>query len=344
MSCYLQFGLRFPRGPLLRLLRTGVCATALSTVAACPAVWATQAPTQHAPSEIVAHIEGSDVSIDGKMIENASTLESVANGNAITVHSGDAVLRLVDGGEISICGPAKLMVLKSDATVTLALQFGRMHFDLPAAAKVRVLTPSIVATPTDIAGGKRDLIVGLDQDNSMCVIAATGAVQLEQQFSGERLIVPESGDFSLQGGQLAPMADTGQSCKCVSMLLSPEVSEPEVAMAAGTNQSHPIASAKDRSADAPPVFTPGSTAVLPSLIFSSPNPQAPNAPTAETAMLVREVRAESDWEFSGSVQTPDFARASRALGVSGNRTASDESSSRKKSGGFWASLKRFFVG
>ena len=331
----------------MRRLRDGVWAAAwIAALAASPTARAAQAPAQPVdPDEIIAHVEGPDVSINGKMLDPASTLKSVANGNAITVHSGEALLHLVDGGEISICGPAKLTVLKSDATVTLALQFGRMHFELPSTVKVRVLTPSIVATPIDIAGGKRDLIVGLDQNDSMCVIAATGAVQLEQEFSGERLIVPEMGDFSLQAGQLVPMADTGQSCKCLSMPESPEVSEPEIAMAPGANESHPVKPEKKQSLEAQPVSISESSVVLPSLIFSSPNPQAPNAPTEETAMLVRVVTADPDWEFTGNVETPDFAHAmSEALGMSGNRSAGNESSSRKKSGGFWASLKRFFVG
>ncbi|HKQ85432.1 MAG TPA: hypothetical protein VJS43_01550, partial [Candidatus Acidoferrales bacterium] len=61
------------------------------------------------------------------------------------------------------------------------------------------------------------------------------------------------------------------------------------------------------------------------------------------------VRDEPDWEFTGRVEAPDFARAmSRALGESGESPNSEkspnDSGAQKKSGGFWATIKRLFIG
>jgi hypothetical protein len=340
---------------------------------------------QNAPAEIVAHIQGGDISINGEMLTKASTLASVANGNVVTVHSGEATLQLIDGGEVSVCGPAKFTVLASADAITLALDFGRMHVDLPASVSLRVLTPSIVATPIDIQGGKRDLVVGLDQDDSMCVLAATGAVQLEQQFSGERLIVPESGDFSLQSGQLVPVADTGQNCKCAAvpqiLPATPSGSAPETAsetppltvpqgvmssdaspqqavapqqeasvgvgLLARPNDSHPVPPEKQESAVAvqPPDNAPVYKIILPPMVFSASSPAPPNVPTEETALLIREVHADPNWEFTGRVETPEFAKAmSQALGEAGPSAQSTNSTMQKKPGGFWSSLKRIFIG
>jgi hypothetical protein len=347
-----------------------------------------------APAEVIAHIHGGDVSIDGQMLQRASTLVSVVNGNVVTVHSGEASMQLVDGGEISICGPAQVTVLQSNGIITLALELGSLHADLPKSVSLRVLTPSIVATPIDINGGKRDLTVGLDQSDSLCVLASTGAVQLEQQFSGERLIVPESGDFALHDGQLIPSVDDGRNCKCSALpqiipgepapqhYPAPETADQippqnapaaiapnpsaaiiaqqeaaadpppvEVVLLSRPNDDHPIASPPAQSkppaqlADVPPV----TKIVLPPLVFSAASPAPPDIPTEETALLIREVRANPDWEYDGEVQAPTFAKElSKALGegapanqppLAGQGIAAD-----KKPKGFWVSLKKFFVG
>ena len=341
-------------GLLSRSLQSALCAAALLGAAlVCPSA---RTDGQISPSDVVARIQGSDLSINGQMLTPASTLVSVANGNVVTVHSGEASMRLIDGGEVSVCGPARFTVLANgDGAITLALDFGRMHVELPATVSLRVLTPMIVATPIEIEGGQRDVIVGLDQDNSLCVLAATGAVRLEQQFSGQRMIVPQSGDFSLQNGQLVPVADTGGSCKCAQVPMvtpgRPSGPTPETAVVIPpAADTHPVAqSAQEQIAQAPAVAAPAYQIDLPPMVYSSAMPKPPNVPTEETAILIREVRDEPDWEFTGRVEAPDFARAmSRALGESGESPHSDRSANdgddQKKPSGFWATLKRLFIG
>ena len=361
-------------------VRLAVCAVAVLAFAA--ASYAAQSAAQAAP-EIVAHIQGSDVSTNDRALVPVSTLVSVANGNEVTVHSGEARMQLVDGGEISVCGPAKFTVLAdSEGAITLALDFGRMHVDLPASVNLRVLTTSIVATPIEINGGKRDIIFGLDQSDSLCVIAALGAVQLEQQFSGQRLIVPESSDFSLQNGQLVPVAGSPQACTCAAApqlgpggnsgapetaseppppsasspstpsASSVPVAEPNLAVGAlaPANENHPIAPSRQVASQSPPDAAPDYKIVLPPLVFSSASPEPPGVPTEETAMLIREIHDDPDWDFTGHVGPPGFAQAmSKALGEGGDSSQSQSSlppagSAGKKSGGFWATLKRLFIG
>jgi hypothetical protein len=370
---HFQFG---RRGLWLRLLCAAAgLALTVGILALCHATGA----GQQSP-EVVAHIQGSDISINGELLKKASTLVSVANGNVVTVHSGQASMRLVDGGEISICGPAKFTVLESNATITLALEFGSVHFELPSSVSLRLLTASIVATPIEIQGGKRDLTVGLDQNNSMCVLAATGAVQLEQQLSGERMIVPELGDFSLEDGQLVPGADTGQSCQCASLPMAepgvpvpssppqramlvppaqaptaapsmPAVSQPPLGVAQlGTNHDEHPSAPEQETAVKPPAMDPATQdrIMLPPVTFSSNSPFSPAAPTEETALLVREVRANPDWEFTGRVETPGFAKAmSSALGEGGAaETASSPAGNAvlPKKRGFWHAVKKILIG
>src|ERR1700751_425358 len=114
------------------------------------------------PPGTIGRVEGNDVSIEGGAAAANGTSTSapsmfVANGSVITVHSGQARMTLVGGGEIDVCGPAKFTLLQSGPAITLALNFGRMRVQLPAAVQLRIFTPTIVVTPIDIGGGASGL-------------------------------------------------------------------------------------------------------------------------------------------------------------------------------------------
>jgi hypothetical protein len=172
-----------------------------------------------APAGAVGHVEGKDISVEstvtaGRDVGGSSPGTVVSNGSIVTVHSGHALLTLLAGGKVEICGPAKFTMLQTNGAITLALNFGRVRVQLPLNSSLRVFTPTIVATPLDISGGARDVAVGLNLDDSLCVRATSGAIQLEHQFSGEKLIVPQAGEFFLNAGQLLPVAGTPGSCDC----------------------------------------------------------------------------------------------------------------------------------
>ncbi|MGD1211765.1 MAG: hypothetical protein ABR973_10465 [Candidatus Acidiferrales bacterium] len=185
------------------------------------ALWPALAGAQQAPPGAIGQVEGNDVSVEGGTAAATETSTSaasiyVSNGSVVTVHSGQARMTLFAGGEVDICGPAKITVLKSGEAITLALNFGRMRVQLPAKTSLRVFTPTIIGTPLDISGGARDVTMGLNLDDSLCVVAGSGAIQLEHQFTGERLIVPQAGEFFLSSGKLVPVAGTPGSCQCVA--------------------------------------------------------------------------------------------------------------------------------
>jgi hypothetical protein len=185
--------------------------------------WPRPAHAQEAPAAgTVGRVEGNDISVDGGIsaglgIANTTPGILVANGSVVTVHSGQAKMMLTAGGQLDICGPAKLTVLQSNGAITVALNFGRVHIELPASTSLRIFTPSIIATPIDIGGAARDVAVGLNLDDSLCVLATSGALQLEHQFTGEKLIVPQAGEFFLASGQLVPVAGAPGSCECAEM-------------------------------------------------------------------------------------------------------------------------------
>jgi len=175
----------------------------------------------------IGRVEGNDISVEGAGASGNGDTPSaggqlasflVSNGNVVTVHVGQARMTLAAGGQVDICGPAKFTVLESGGAITLALNFGRMHVQIPATTSLRIYTPTIIATPLDIGGAVRDINVGLDLNDSLCVVSTGGAVRLEQQFSGEGLIVPQAGEFFLEGGNLVPVVGAPGSCECVAEL------------------------------------------------------------------------------------------------------------------------------
>jgi hypothetical protein len=187
-------------------------------VLAAISLWPAPARSADAPPGAIGQVEGRDVTVEGGTATSTNVSATpgifVSNGSVVTVHSGQAEMTLFAGGEVDICGPAKITLLKTGDAITLALNFGRMRVQLPPTTALRIFTPTIIGTPLFISGGQRDVTVGLQLDDSLCVLAGTGAIQLEHQFSGEKLIVPQSGEFFLNAGQLVPVAGQPGSCHC----------------------------------------------------------------------------------------------------------------------------------
>lgn len=309
-----------------------------------------------APATAVGRIRGRDISVEGGVGTGSSTIAPeiyVSNGNVVTVHSGKARMTLFEGGKVDICGPAKFTILLSGNAITLALNFGRVRADLPAKTTLRIFTPTIVGTPIDISGGSRDVTVGLNLDDSLCVLATTGAIQLEHQFTGEKIIVPQAGEFFLNSGKLLPIAGTPGTCQCLAdepdqspspaipeFATTPSFAVPDSARTAApsakqpaetdldatpgiqysvlqhANEGHPMAaSAKIENPPSPPSSIPADAVVAPALSFTAGSPVPPPGPLPDTVLLLRDAHVSPEWEFSGHVDPPEFAAAMQhALG------------------------------
>jgi len=337
---------RFARGKLIGFLLCGLVAVPID------------ARAQSAPADAIGRVEGRDISCENGTPTNGGTTTVgsslyVSNGSVVTVHSGQAVMTLYAGGQVEVCGPAKFTMLLSGDAVTLALNFGRVRVELPAKTALRIFTPTIIGTPIDISGGARDVTVGLSLDDSLCVLATSGAIQLEHQFTGEKLIVPQAGEFFLSAGRLLPVAGTPGSCQCTATETTPVpppraptpdyaasvmpratpvavpppsqvAAEPEpetrpnieVGVLAAANETHPVAPASKNIAPvAPPTSAPIYTAVPPPLTYMAGMPIRPPDPTPDMVLLIREAQVSPDWEFTGHVAAPEFAQAmQQALG------------------------------
>jgi hypothetical protein len=136
------------------------------------------------------------------------------SGSDVHVKSGQAHIDLVEGGQIVICGPAHFSLLKSGKSLTIALDSGTIHARIENLPTLTVYTPQIQASPLSIGSGAEDLLVGLQSAGNMCIRAIKGAVRIEQQLTGQSVLVPQNGDVSLMNGQLETMSNATGHCEC----------------------------------------------------------------------------------------------------------------------------------
>jgi hypothetical protein len=321
------------------------------------------ARAQDAPPGTIGRVEGKDISVEGGAAGgggSATVAPSifVSNGSVVTVHSGMARIVLAAGGEILICGPAKFTLLQSSGAITVALNFGRVHVLLPVTTMLRIFTPTIVATPLEIRGTRRDVTIGLDLSDSLCVLATSGALRLEQQFTGEILDVPQLGEFFLASGKLSPVAGTPGTCQCEELQVratpapvipdvivapkeepapppatsaaaqpepAPKAAEPApeplvtLGVLADANEAHPVTPEQTHEApDAPAISIPEYKVVMPPLTYSANSPEPPPDPTPDMIMLVRVARAEPQWQFTGHVEAPHLEQVAQSNSTTGS--------------------------
>jgi hypothetical protein len=263
---------------------------------------------------VVGRIEGDDLEVVTNTpagVERDGAPTVVASGSEVTLRSGHALLMLNAGGEVSVCGPARFKLIQSSGSVTLALDYGRVHPSLETSEGLTIYTPTIVATPIAIAGGRRDITLGLQESGEMCMLTARGAMRVEPQFSDQSMIVPQGGTVSLAGGQIESLQADPAACSCdfprarLETPKSPapaEHSQPPVEISA---LAPPVLPQRRRTENLPPPSAAGSepvyTVLMPPLSFNAASPEPPPAPAAETLLLVREVRLRAAAEFRGHV-------------------------------------------
>jgi hypothetical protein len=272
-------------------------------------VWPVSAGQQQ-PAVVVARLYGDDVKVQGAVSfesQNGLSTALLASGSDITVRSGKAQIELINGGEIAICGPAHLTLLESGGAVTLALDYGQVRPQVDANVQLTVYTPMIVATPVAIGDNSRDLTVGLDQQGAMCALTARGAVRIEQQLSGQSVLLPQGGEINLNGGQLNTLRSASGSCDC-QLLVTRNTAPKKIELSVPVSRTP----ARPQSMTPPPpprTDQPIYRVYVPPLTFDANDPAPPPDPDPASILLVREAEPLSQPVFSGHVD-PTFEAAS----------------------------------
>jgi hypothetical protein len=128
-------------------------------------------------------------------------------------------------------------VLKTGGAITLALDSGTIHAAIGNEVSLNIYTPQIQAHPVSIGNGAEDVLVGLDSTGAMCIHANKGAVRVEQQLTGQSVLVPQSGDVSLTNGQIESLRAATGHCVCaMQAVIKPMTPGVEVSQIASTEE------------------------------------------------------------------------------------------------------------
>lgn len=267
-------------------------------------------PDQPVPDS-VGVIEGDAIAVTGPMsveFVHGQVKTILRSGSDVRVKSGTARIDLMEGGQITICGPAHLSVLKSGGSLTVALDTGTIHAHIEHEPALTIYTPQIQAQTIAIGGDPQDVLVGFDTPGAMCIRANRGAVRLEQQLTGQTLIVPQAGDILLINGQLESLRTSAGRCVCEPQVAKappppqPEVSQPATAEEvrksfADVKPNLPPALAEKPAVTEEPIYQ----VFMPPLIYDA---KAKVQPEVDPRMivLVRRVRVRPTLIFQARVE------------------------------------------
>ena len=236
------------------------------------------------------------------------------SGVDIRVKLGRARINLAEGGTIAVCGPAHISMLKAGNALTIALDSGTIHAHVEGNLTLNVFTAQILAKTVAIGDGPQDILAGFDTPGLMCVRANRGALRLEEQFGGQSVMVPQSGDVLLTNGQLQGMRSNSGLCACESFESaagSPNPIGPEISLLASSEdlkknaaprQPAPKAAVNPPAPDLGkgPAVEPTYQIFMPPLRYDS-TAKVQDEPDPKLIVLVRRVRVRPTLIFQSRV-------------------------------------------
>ncbi|MGB7845076.1 MAG: hypothetical protein WBL63_05625 [Candidatus Acidiferrum sp.] len=262
-------------------------------------------------AETVGAIEGEAISVQGPMdvdTANGQVKTILRSGSEVHVKSGQAHIDLVEGGNITICGPAHFSVLKSRGSLTIALDNGIIHAHIDGQLILTVYTAQIQAHPIAIGNDPQDVLVGLDASGTLCIRAGKGAVRVEQQLTGQNLLIPQNGDVSLVNGQLESLRTTAGQCNCeLQIAAKPAYVSTEISALASTEELKKMATERKPATPAPDSTAPAEKEEPIYQVFMPPLRYDAHAKVQQDydpklIVLVRRARVRPTLIFQGKVE------------------------------------------
>ena len=296
-------------------------------------------------SDAIGPIEGDAIFVQGPMnVEsgNGQVKTILRSGSDVLVKSGQAHIDLIEGGNITICGPAHFSILKSGSALTIALDNGIIHAHIESAVTVNVYTAQILARPISIGGAAQDVLVGLNTSGAMCFRATKGAVRIEQQLTGQSILIPQNGDVSLANGQLETLQSSPGQCTCELRTVAKNgVTSVEVSRLASTEEL------KQKEADNKP--TPPQTSsvtedpvyrvIMPPLRYNA-GAKVQQEYDPKLIVLVRKARVRPALIFQGKVEGE--AIVAQATPPPAAPTVQKPQPSKKPDDSTWNRVRTFF--
>jgi hypothetical protein len=263
------------------------------------------------PSDSVGVIDGESIRVTGPMsveVVHGQVKTLLRSGSDIRVKTGSARIDLVEGGQISICGPAHLSVLKFGSSLTIALDTGTVHVHIERTPALTIYTPQIQVQTVAIGDGAQDVLAGFEAPGAMCIRANRGAVRVEQQLTGQTVLIPQDGDVLLINGQLENLRASAGRCSCELQAARETPSpQPEIGQLATAEELRKKTSdAKPKAPPAVPDTAPAKEepiyqVFMPPLIYDAKAKVQPEA-DPNMIILVRRVRVRPMLIFQGRVE------------------------------------------
>ena len=308
----------------------------ICTVAAGAFLTAAAARTDQPLPDTVGTIDGALIAISGPMsveVVHGVTKTILRSGSDVRVKSGSARIDLVEGGQITICGPAHFSVLKSGNSLTVALDTGTIRVYIEREPALTIYTPQIQAQTVAIGDGPQDALFGFDTEGAMCMRANQGAVRIEQQLTGQSVLIPQGGDVLFLNGQLDTVRNSVGHCSCeaqVAKVIPPQLEISQLATAEETRKNAPAvkpnlppAPVEKPAVKEEPVYQ----FFMPPLIYDANAKVQPEVDPRMIA-LVRRVRVRPTLIFQGRVEAGTVAAVtSPSAPAPGGATAQKPSAS-----------------
>jgi hypothetical protein len=306
------------RNEWLEVCRRARILAGVGAVLCMAALFATAAVAPDEPgTDDVGVIEGADIHLSGPLRVDSvgGQIKTILrSGSDVRVRSGGARINLVEGGQIAICGPAHLSVLKSGGALTIALDSGVIHVRVDQTPPLTIYTPQIQAQPVAIGDDPREVLVGFETSGAICVKTYRGALRLEQQLSGQTALVPQGQEMIATDGQIEALADGAGHCTCeLEIAKAPVPAAPAAglatnAQAAGDDskkgevvEGAAASGAATSGAEQPTTKEqPTFTVLLPPLRYDATAKVQPE-PDASLMVIVRQVRVRPALIFRGTV-------------------------------------------
>ncbi|MBS1839971.1 MAG: hypothetical protein JST77_03895 [Acidobacteria bacterium] len=298
--------------PSPRIISHRKSCLALAAALPCAFALASRAASPDEPEKaLVGVIEGDSISVQGPMtvrVVNGQVKTVLRSGGDVRVKSGRATIDLMEGGRIAICGPAHLSVLKSGTALTVALDSGTIH-TFVMEDSLTVYTALLQAKPLAIGGAARDTVVGLDSLGALSVRAIAGAVRIEQQLTGQSIVVPQNSDLLLSNGQLNELHPGAghASCELGEMKLMEPAEQVSVPATTEEIRQHQLTNPKPNIPVAPVASVAAPDEGPTYKVYLAPmrydkNLKTQQPPDPSLIVLVRHVRVRPTLIFEGRVE------------------------------------------
>jgi len=281
--------------------------------ACCAGLGIGTARAEQTSGEAVGTITGDSIVVSGPItVETAHgrARTMLHNGSDVRVKAGTARIDLVEGGQVAVCGPAHFSVLKSAGTLMLAMDTGTIRIHAGAQPAITVYTPQVQARPVAIGGGEMDALIGMDAGGMVYARAAGGAIRLEQQLTGQSVVVPQGGDVQMTNGQM-DMLHTGDTrFACEIQAAGPEPAEVSLIASAEELRAKKNVSTRETAPKGEPVYE----VFMPPLVFNAGARVQPE-PDARMIVMVRRVRVRPTLIYQGRVEGEAVTEAAQVAPV-----------------------------